>query len=92
MNVQSLKHLAYDQLDGGELKPHQAEGVALMATTAKSVCADPVGSGKTVQAAGLTAHVIEAGQVDPTRPVLWLTTDTQLAHQPPRSCLVSSPG
>ncbi len=52
-----------------------------MVTMPKTMCADPVGAGKTVQAAGLIAHLAEAGDVDPARPVLWLTSDAQLAHQ-----------
>ena len=48
MNPNALMHFAYDELDGGCLRQHQAEGVALTATTPKTVCADPVGAGKTV--------------------------------------------
>lgn len=82
--MQNLKHLAYDQLDGGRLRDHQAEGVAIMATTPKTVCADPVGAGKTVQAAGLIAYLKETGAIGPARPVLWLTQGDQLAHQTAR--------
>ncbi|MGY1705520.1 helicase-related protein [Geodermatophilus sp. SYSU D00697] len=81
MNPDNLQYLDYGQLHEGRLRQHQAEGVAIMAATPKSMCADPVGAGKTVQAAGLIAHLVEAGDVDPARPVLWLTSDNQLAHQ-----------
>ncbi|MGY2079714.1 helicase-related protein [Modestobacter sp. SYSU DS0657] len=80
----NLKYFAYDELDGGQLKPHQAEGIAVMATTSKTVCADPVGAGKTVQAAGLIAHLAERGGVSEHRPVLWLTEGTTLAEQTAR--------
>jgi superfamily II DNA or RNA helicase len=81
MHPDLLLHLDYGQLHEGRLRQHQAQGVALMAATPKTMCADPVGAGKTVQAAGLIAHLVEAGDVDATRPVLWLTSDNQLAHQ-----------
>jgi SNF2 family DNA or RNA helicase len=81
MNPHNLRHLAYAELDGGRLRDHQAEGVALMATTSKTLCADPVGAGKTVQAAGLLAHLAEMGEVTPERPALVLTLGSQLARQ-----------
>jgi SNF2 family DNA or RNA helicase len=81
MNFNRLQHLNYEQLHEGRLRQHQVEGVAYMAATLKTMCADPVGAGKTVQAAGLIAHLVEAGEVDLTRPVLWLTSDAQLAYQ-----------
>jgi superfamily II DNA or RNA helicase len=79
--VQNLPYLAYDQLDGGRLREHQAEGVALMAATPKTVCADPVGAGKTVQAAGLIAYRLSAEGGGCGRPMVWLTQGDQLAHQ-----------
>jgi superfamily II DNA or RNA helicase len=81
MNPHNLRHLAYTELDGGRLRDHQADGVALMATTLKTLCADPVGAGKTVQAAGLLAHLGEVGEVTPERPALVLTLGSQLARQ-----------
>jgi superfamily II DNA or RNA helicase len=79
--VQNLKYIAYDQLDGGRLRDHQAEGVATMVATPKTLCADPVGAGKTVQAAGLIAHLAERGEVNMNRPALVLTMGSQLARQ-----------
>ncbi|MFW3171163.1 helicase-related protein [Geodermatophilus sp. CPCC 206100] len=81
MNPDHLQYLDYGQLHEGRLRQHQADGVAFMMATPKTMCADPVGAGKTVQAAGVIAHLVEAGVVDPSRPVLWLTSDSQLAHQ-----------
>ncbi len=65
MNPQKLTFLAYDELDGGRLRQHQTEGIAIMMATRKTLCADPVGAGKTVQAAGLIAHLAEVAEVDP---------------------------
>ena len=84
MNPTKLIHLNYPELDGGQLPPHQAEGIAFMAMNTHTLCGDPVGAGKTVQAAGLIAHLVEVGDVTPSRPVLWLTEGTTLAEQTAR--------
>ncbi|MGY1692312.1 helicase-related protein [Geodermatophilus sp. SYSU D01105] len=81
MDPNNLKYFSCAEVDGGRLRPHQAEGVALMATTPKTLCADPVGAGKTVQAAGLIAHLAETGEVSSDHPALVLTMGSQLAHQ-----------
>jgi superfamily II DNA or RNA helicase len=91
LNINCLTHSNYDELDGGRLKPHQAEGVDYMATTPRTLCADPVGAGKTVEAAGLIAHLVEAGDVGPTRPALWLTEGSTLAVQTARELARSLP-
>jgi superfamily II DNA or RNA helicase len=52
-----------------------------MAATPKTVCADPTGAGKTVQAAGLLAYLVEAGELTLDRPAMFLTMGDQLAHQ-----------
>jgi superfamily II DNA or RNA helicase len=77
-------HLAYGELNGGQLPQHQAEGIAFMAQATRTLCGDPVGAGKTVQAAGLIAHLVEVGVVDLSGPVLWLTEGTTLAEQTER--------
>src|SRR4051794_37524962 len=84
MYVNELKHFDYSELDGGRFRPHQAEGIALMAAMPRTLCADPVGAGKTVQAAGLIAYLVEVDAVDLDRPVLWLTEGSALAEQTAR--------
>ncbi|MGY1685695.1 helicase-related protein [Geodermatophilus sp. SYSU D00867] len=84
MNSNALRYFNYSELDGGEFRPHQAEGIEFMVMTRKTMCGDPVGAGKTVQAAGLIAHLVEDGVVTTSLPVLWLTEGNALAEQTAR--------
>ena len=75
MTISKLKQFNYSELHGGEFRRHQAEGIAFMAMNTHTLCGDPVGAGKTVQAAGLIAHLVEVnrpgfsgGSVLPERP------------------------
>ncbi|SDX98177.1 hypothetical protein SAMN05660209_01732 [Geodermatophilus africanus] len=80
-DVHNLRSFDYGTLAGGRFKPHQAEGIAIMATTPKTLCADPTGAGKTVQAGGVLAVLADWRNLPRDRPALVVTRGRHLAAQ-----------
>ena len=84
MNPHKLQHLAYSELTGGRLLDHQASGIAFMVREPRTLCADPTGAGKTIQAAGKLAHSAAQREITTKTPAVVLTAGRQLADQTAR--------